>query len=240
MTGLAQTAALNLTPDEFGRRWREGGLKLANLGAMKSISYKDPAGRQRAAAEALGELLQAADGVPGPLQQQYRQQVVELLYNIYRLVRSGHAALRGNWASLQQLGLSDREIVASVQAQPALLTANGEAEAKQWLLDWLQQELGLSPYDFLTRHGYYATHGIAKIAMRADFLRQHRPALWAEIYSRGTGPVLSMLTHRIFFPRAGCTQAELDAFNRAWLATPAGRRWGARPRQLQRRAVKAD
>ncbi len=70
VAGLSQAGALNLTPTEFDRRWREGGLQLANLGAMKCISYKDPAGRQRAAAEALGELLQAADGVPGPLQPQ--------------------------------------------------------------------------------------------------------------------------------------------------------------------------
>ncbi len=97
----------------------------------------------------------------------------------------------------------------------------------------------MSPADFLTRHAGYATNGVAKIAMRADFLRQHRPALWAEIVSRGTGPVLSMLTHRIFFSRAGCTKVELDAFNRAWLATPVGRRWGAKPRRVQRRAVKA-
>ncbi len=37
-------------------------------GYLNYISHVDPAGRQRAAAEALGELLQVADGVPGPLQ----------------------------------------------------------------------------------------------------------------------------------------------------------------------------
>jgi len=61
------------------------------------------------------------------------------------LLRSGHAALRANWASLQQLGLSGSEVVAVVQKQPAVLTSNWEADAKQWLLAWLQQELGLEP-----------------------------------------------------------------------------------------------
>jgi len=66
---LALSGALRLTPAEFNRRWWEGGPS-----ALQCIAVSDPAGRQQAAAVALGELLQAADGLPGPLQQQYQQQ----------------------------------------------------------------------------------------------------------------------------------------------------------------------
>ncbi len=239
MAGLALTAALKLSPAEFNRRWREGGLSQASMGSIKSIGFSDPAGRQRAAAEALGELLQAADGVPGPLQPQHRQQAAALVGQQHRLWSAAPSTLRAAWASLQQLGLSSSQIVEVSQKQPAVLVFNWDGEAKQLLLAWVQQELGLSPYDFLPRHAGYATNGVAKLAMRADFLRQHRHALWGETLSRGIGPLLSLLVKPTFCSRAGCTKAELSAFNRAWLATPAGRRWGAKPRQLQRRTAEA-
>ncbi len=194
MAGLAQTAALSLTPAEFDWRWREGGLSQASVGAMKMIGMKDPAGRQRAAAEALGELLQAADGMPGPLQQQYRQQGDLLVARNRQLWTTGAPALRAAWASLQHLGLSSSQVVALVQKQPAVLTYNWDGEAKRLLLAWVQQELGLSPQDFLASHAVYATYSVATLAIRADFLRQHRHALWAEVHSRGIGPLLSLLT----------------------------------------------
>jgi len=75
--------------------------------------------------------------------------------------------------------------------------------------------------------------------MHADFLRQLRPAVWEKQLARGTGPLLSLLTHSLFYGRAGCTKAELAAFNRAWLATAAGRRWGGKPRRVQRRTDEA-
>ena len=221
MGKLALSGALRLTPTEFDRRRQEGGAS-----ALPNIACKNPAERQQAAAEALGDLLQAADGVPGPLQPQYRQQGDALVQRSSALWLAGPAALRASWASLQQLGLSSSQIVSAVQQLPAMLTYNWEGEAKQRLLAWVQQELGLSPAEFLTRHAGYASSSVAKIAMRADFLRQHRPAVWEQQLARGTGPLLSLLTHRSFFDRTGCTWAELDAFNRAWLATPAGRRWG--------------
>ena len=237
MTALALSGALRLTPAEFSRRWQEGGYSQAGRGAIRSIGLKDPAGRQRAAAEALGELLQAADGVPGPLQQQYRQQGEELVRRCGALWRAGPAALRASWASLQQLGLSGSQVAAVVHKHPSVLTYNWEGEAKQRLLAWVQQELGLSPYDFLTRHACYAASSVATIAMRADYLRQHRHAVFHATLSRGPGPLLALLTdHRIFFPKAGCTEAELAAFNCAWLATPAGRRWGGKPSRRRRQA----
>ncbi len=168
MAGLALSAALNLTPAKFDRRWREDGPS-----ALKYITCNDPAGRQQAAAEALGELLQAADGVPGPLQPQYRQQGEALVQRQRRMWDAGAVALRAGWASLQQLGLSSGQVAAVVQKQPMVLAFNWDGEAKQRLLAWVQQELGLSPYDFLTRHTNYATNSVATIAMRADFLRQH-------------------------------------------------------------------
>ena len=94
---------------------------------------------------------------------------------------------------------------------------------------WVQQELGLSPYKFFNRHAVYAISTVATIAMPAHYLRQHRPAVWQECLARGSGPLLLLLTHRTFLARAGCTGDELAAFNRAWLATPAGRRWGGKP-----------
>ena len=109
-------------------------MRLENLGAMKSISYKDPAGRKRAAAEVLGELLQAADGVPGPLQPQYRQQAAALVQGNYRLWTAALSTLHASWASLQQLGLSSSQLVAVVQKQPVVLALNWDGEAKQRLL----------------------------------------------------------------------------------------------------------
>ncbi|KAI7843433.1 hypothetical protein COHA_002911 [Chlorella ohadii] len=202
------------------------------------MSCSDPAGGQRAAAEALGELLQVADGVPGPLQQQYRQQAAALVQQQHALWTAGPAALHANWASLQQLSLSSSQIVAAAQKQPNVLAINWDGEAKQRLLAWVQQELDLSPLEFLTCHIGYAKASVATIAMRADFLRQHRPAVWESKLARGTGPLLSLLTESRFCVRSGCTKAELDAFHRTWLATPAGRRWGAMPRKLQHRAPK--
>ena len=232
MTQLALApGALNMTPAEFDRRRREGGL--SERGA-RYIALEDPAGRQRAAAKALGELLQAADGVPEPLQQQYQQHGDVLVQRQPRLWIAGSAALRAGWASLQQLGLSSSQVVAAVQQRPSLLQYNWEGEAKQRLLAWVQQELGLSPYEFLTRHAGYASSSTAKVAMRADFLWQHRPAVWEAKLARGTGPLLSLLTHRSFLDRSACTAAELSAFNRAWLATPAGQRWGSKPRRERR------
>ncbi len=217
VTELALSAALNLTPAEFDRRWRAGGPS-----ALKHIGVSDPAGRQRAAAEALGELLQAADGVPCPLQPQYWQHGVNLVERSRALWAAGPAALRAGWASLQQLGLSGSQVVAVVQLRPSALAYNWDGEAKQRLLAWVQQELGLSPFEFLTRHTRAVTSCVATLAMRADFLRQHRPAVWEDLVSRGTGPLLSLLGEtKPFCARAGCTKAELDAFNRAWLATAA-------------------
>ncbi len=233
MAELALSSALSLTPAEFDRRWREGGPS-----ALKLISCNDPAGRQQAAVTALGELLQAADSVCGPLQPQYRQQAAALVEREHRLWGAAPLGLRASWASLQQLGLSDSQLREVIDKQPAVLAYNWDGEAKPRLLAWVQQELGLSPVDFLTRHAGYVTNSVATIAMRADFLRQHRPALWQDVTSRGTGPLLSLLTKaEFFFARSGCTQAELAAFNRAWLATPAGRRWGAKPRRAPRRHV---
>ncbi len=146
------------------------------------------------------------------------------------------SALRASWASLQQLGISSSQVVAIVELQPTVLAYNWDGEAKQRLLAWVQQELGLSPVDFLTCHAGYVTYGAAKIAMRADFLRQQCPALWQATLSRGTAALLTLLTRpKLFCSQAGCTAAELDAFNRAWLATPAGLRWGAKPRRVKRR-----
>ncbi len=120
-----------------------------------------------------------------------------------------------------------------------MLAYNWEAEAMQRLLAWAQQELGLSPYDFLTHHAGYCTSSIAKLAMRADYLRQHHPSVWVSKLARGSGPLLSLLSESRFCARAGCNKAELDAFNRAWLATPVGRRWGAKPRRAKRHTASA-
>ena len=230
MTALALSGAFSLTPAEFDSRWYEGGYSQAGRVVIRSISLKDPAGRQRAAASALGELLQAADGEPGPLQQQYRQQGEALVQRQPRLWTSSPTSLRAGWATLQQLGLSGSQVAGVVRVYPVVLAYNWEGEAKQRLLAWVQQELGLSPYEFLTRHARYATSSVATIAMRADYLRQHRHAVFHATLSRGPGALLSLLTDsRRFFPKAGCTKAELSAFNRAWLATPAGRRWGGKP-----------
>ena len=228
----ASSQELSLTPAEFDRRRREGS-------ALGNMGYSDPAGRQRAAAEALGELLQAADGVPGPLQQQYQQQGEALVQRQSRLWTASPTSLRASWASLQHMGLSSSQVVAVAHQQPVVLAYNWEGEAKQRLLAWVQQELGLSPYQFFTRHAVYVTYSVATIAMRADFLRQHRPGLYAETASRGPGPLLSLLTTQTrFLSKAGCTTAELATFNRAWQATPAGRRWGGKVRKVPRRAEK--
>ncbi|KAI7843466.1 hypothetical protein COHA_002942 [Chlorella ohadii] len=232
---LALTA-LRLTPAEFDRRWREGGLSRASKGALKSISLKDPASRRRAAAEALGELLQAADGVPGPLQQQYRQQGVALVERQPRLWDASIAALKAGWTSLQRLGLSSSQVVAVVQEQPAVLVYNWDGEAKQRLLAWVQQELDMTPFDLLTRSPRSVSRSVATLAMRVDFLRLHRPALWEQLASCDPVPLLRLLGEtKRFCANAGCTATELDAFNCSWLATPAGRCWGAKPRQETRR-----
>jgi hypothetical protein len=223
LTQLAMSSALRQTPVEFERRWREGGTS-----ALDHISCKDPAGRQRAAADTIGELLQAADGMPGPLQQQYQQQGEALVHRSHNLWAAGQASLRASWASLQQLGLSNSQVVAVAQAQPSVLATDWQGEAKQRQLAWVQQELGLSPVDFLLRHGRYCTYSVATIAMRASFLQQHRPAVFATRLARGSGLLLSLLTHRSFLKQASCTAAELAAFKRAWLTTPAGRRWGSK------------
>ena len=225
MAELALSSALSLTPAEFDRRWREGGPS-----ALKLISCNDPAGRQQAAVTALGELLQAADSVCGPQQPQYRQQAAALVEREHRLWGAAPLGLRASWARLQQLGLSDSQLAAVVVKQPAVLAYNWDGDAKPWLLAWVQQELGLSPYEFLLHFAHYVTNSVATIAMRADFLRQHRHALWQEFASRGPGPLLSLLTDHRRLARVGCTTAELAAFNWAWLATPAGRRWGAKNR----------
>ena len=76
---------------------------------------------------------------------------------------------------------------------------------------------------------YLTTIGLARMAMRADFLRAQRPSVWAA--KLGPGPLLSLLTvsQDAFCKRAGCTAGEVDEFNRHWLATPAGRQWGMKP-----------
>ena len=109
VSSLALSSAACLTPAEFDRCWREGGGRCLNY-----ISCSDPAGRQRAAAEALGELLQAADGAPGPLQQQYRQQGEALVRRQPRLWSASPASLRASWASLQQLGPSGSQVAGVV------------------------------------------------------------------------------------------------------------------------------
>ena len=234
---LALSPALCLPSAEFNRRWQEGGYSQADRGTIRSISLKDLAGRQRAAAEALGELLQAADGVSGPPQPQYRQQGEALVQRCGALWRTGPAALRASWASLQRMGLSSRQVAAVVQLQPAVLAYNWGGEAKQRLLDWVQQELGLSSYEFLQECAGYLTYSAATIAMRADFLRQHRPAVWEKYLSRGTRTLLRLLSKPDrLCARASCTTAELAAFNCAWLATPAGRCWGSKPSRRLRRA----
>ena len=222
---------LALDPAEFDRRRREGGAQ-----ALQCVGLKDPAGRQQAAAAALGELLQAADGVPGPLQQQYRQQGEALVQRCAALVRAPPASLRASWAALLRIGLTNGDIAATVQQHPAVLTHNWEGEAKQRLAAWLQQELGLSLAQLLKRHAGYASAGAGRLAMRAAYVQQHRPALWEVYRSRGTGSMLSLLTdNRTFFPNAGCTQEQLQAFEREWLQTPAGRVYGGKARREMRR-----
>ena len=233
MGKLALSGALRLTPAEFDRRRQEGGAS-----ALTNIACNNPAERQQAAAEALAELLQAADGVPGPMQPQYRQQGDALVKRQPRLWTAGQAALRAGWASLQQFGLSSSQIVSAVQTHAAMLCYDWVGETRQRLLAWVQQELGLSPAEFLTRHASYAGGSTATLAMRADFLRQHRPAVWQAKLARGTGALLSLLIESRFYQRAGCTEAEVAAFNREWLATPAGRRWGKKSLRVQRRATK--
>ena len=224
-----------MEPAEFDRRWQEGGLSKAGK-VLKLIGFKDLGGRRQEGTAALAELLQAADSVPGPLQQQYQQQAAALVQRSPTLWAAGPAVLRASWAGLQRAGLSGSQIAAVVALQPSVLAYNWEGEAKQRLAAWLQQELGLSLYDFLTRHAGYATFSVARLAMRANFLRQHRHGVWQECSGRGSGSLLSLLTKSHFCERAGCTEAELDAFQRAWLATPAGRRWGGKAWQRQRRA----
>ena len=213
---------LALDPAEFDRRWREGGAQ-----ALQCVGLKDPAGRQQAAAAALGELLQAADGVPRPLQQRYRQRGDALVQRCAALMRSPPASLHASWAALRRAGLTDGDIAATVQHNPVLLTHKWEGEAKQRLAAWLQQELGLSLAQFVKRHAFYAGTSVGRLAMRAACLRQRRPERWEEHRSRGTGSILSLLAdNRYFLPAVDYDEAELAAFEREWLQTPEGRRWG--------------
>ncbi|PRW33859.1 putative uncharacterized protein isoform A [Chlorella sorokiniana] len=226
VTQLAlEPCGLSLSPAEFDRRRREGGDH-----ALACIGLKDPNGRQQAIATALGELLQAAAGVPGPLQQQYRQQATAQAQRYAAFMRATPASLRANWAALHRAGLADGDIAAIVQQQPSVLTHNWGSDSKKQLATWLRQELGLSLAQFLKRHVGYANKGVGRLAMRAAYLQQHRPAVWQQYYARGAGPLLSLLSdNRNFYPKSGCTQADLAAFEREWLRTPAGRRWGGKP-----------
>jgi len=221
--------ALNLTPAQLDQRRQGSGGR-----GTKPHTLKDPASRQQAAAEALGELLQAANGVPAPLQHGYRQQGEELVQRSLAVWTASPAALLAAWASLQQLGLSSSQLLEVVHKQPAVLGLNWDGGAKPRLLAWVQENIGITQFNFLLHHPCYATYSVAKIAMRADFLRQHRHALWQEYASRGPGPLLSLLTHVRFPDRTSTTAAEVDAFNRTWLATPAGRQWGSKLRRAQR------
>lgn len=225
-----QPGVLMLEPAEFDRRWHAGAER-----AVKMISYRDSAAHIQAASAAVGELLQAADGVPGALQQEYAEQGAALVQRSAPLAGASPASLHSNWAALHSLGLAEREVAAAVQQQPAILTTNWEGEAKQLLAAWLQRELSLSLAHFIRRHAGYATNGVGRLALRAAYLQQHQPAVWEETRSRGAGPLLSLLTdNRSFFPKASCTQAELDAFEREWLQTPDGRRFGRKASRKQR------
>ncbi|PRW33932.1 hypothetical protein C2E21_7208 [Chlorella sorokiniana] len=227
-----EPSGLSLSPAEFDRRRREGGAQ-----ALACIGLKDPKGRQQAAAAALGELLQAAAGVPGPLQQQHQQQGAALVKRCAAFMRATPTSLRANWAALHRTGLADGDIAAIVQQQPAVLTGNWEGDAKQLMAAWLQQELGLSLAQFLRRHVSHANKGVGRLAMRAAYLQQHRPAVWQRCYVRGAGPLLTLLcsTDTQFFSASGCTDYELSAFQRTWLQTPDGRRWGGKHKRGARR-----
>ena len=225
---------MSLDPAEFDRRWREGGVH-----ALKCISFKDAGARQREAAAVLGEVLQAGDGMQGPLQQRYLAQGEALVGKNAALVQVPAASLRASWAALRRTGMADSEIAAAVRMQPTVLAYNWEGDAKQLLAAWLQQELGLSLAQFLTQHAGYASHGVGRLALRAAFLQQHRHAVWKSTLSRGTGPLLRLVsaTPNDFCRRAGCSEAELEAFERAWLQTPAGRRWGAKSSRNKRSSI---
>lgn len=225
---------LSLDIAEFERRRREGGKT-----GEADVSYADPAGCRQAAATAVGELLQEAAGVQGELQEEYWRQGMALVERCGSLMRAPPASLCANWASLQRLGLDDSVIAAIVKQQPSLLSHNWEGEAKQRLADWLQQELGLLLVDFLTQHSGYVTNGVARMAMRAAFLHQRRPGVWEERRARGDGPTLSLLTITDikFSKRVGCTPTQLQAFERAWLPTPEGRRWGVKPWRPRRHSA---
>ncbi|PRW33911.1 hypothetical protein C2E21_7229 [Chlorella sorokiniana] len=230
-------SALHLTPAEFDRRWHDGGLSRPGA-SPTDITMSDTAGRQQAAAAALGELLQAADGVPGPLQPQYLQQGEELVQRSAGLWRAGPAALRAGWASLQQLGLSDSQVVAAMTMQPAVLSLDWAGETKQRLLAWAEEHLGIDTFGFLTSYTRFVTYSGASVAMRADFLQQHHPAMWDQNLCRGPRTLFRLLTEpERLCAHAGCTETELVAFNRAWLATPAGLRWGGKAGRSQRRAA---
>lgn len=205
------------------------------LKSVEMISYRDSAAHIQAASAAVGELLQAADGVPGALQQEYAEQGAALVQRSAPLAGASPASLHSNWAALHSLGLAEREVAAAVQQHPSILTTNWAGPAKQLLAAWLQRELGLSLADFIRRHVSYVNTGVGRMAMRAAYLQQHQPAVWEEARSRGAGPLLSLLSDdRRFFPRAACTQAELDLFERAWLQTHDGRRFGRKASRKQR------
>ena len=216
---------MRLEPAEFGQRWRDGGVH-----ALKCISLRDVGARQQAAAAVLGELLQAGDGVQGPLQQQYLAQGEVLVGKNVAMVTVPAASLRASWAALRRAGMADSQIAAAVKVKATVLAYNWEGETKQRLAAWLQQELGLSLAQFLTRHARCASYSVCRLAMRAAFLQQHRPAIWESTLARGTGPLLRLVcaTSTEFCRHSGCSEAELEAFERGWLQTPAGRRWGAK------------
>lgn len=171
------------------------------------------------------------------MQQRYLQQGMALIERNGKLAGTPPTSLRANWASLQRLGLCDSEIVSAVEKEPSVLGVNWKGEPKQRLAAWLQQELGVSLAEVLRRQPRHANVGVCRLAMRAAFLQQHRPGVWEERLGRGIGPLLFMLTKQadaLFISNAACTQAELGAFQRAWLPTPDGRRWGVKPRRQQR------
>lgn len=174
-----------------------------------------------------------------PVQQQHRQQADALVAGCHILWGAAPGALRASWAALQGLGLSSSQLAAIVRKLPVVLAYDWQGEAKLRLLSWAEAELGLSRSDFLLHHTRYTRYSAATIAMRADYLRQRCPDVWNKYLSRGADSLLGLLVNtKRFLSRAECTPAALDAFNRAWLATPAGRQWGGKPRRSQRRTPK--
>ena len=226
------TPALRMTPAEFDQRWQECG------GKPMLFGYADAATRQSAVAEAVGALLQAAAGEPGPLQAQYLQQGAA--ERCASLAKVGPHSIRANWAALRRIGLTDSQIVAAVRSEPSILTFNWEGDAKRRLAAWLRQELGVELAQFIHQHPSYTTSGVARMSMRAAYLRAHRPGVWEDYLARGTGPLLYLLSSSLvrFNKSASCAEEEVDEFNRAWLQMPDGRRWGRKPNVRNRRAAK--